>query len=276
MSMWLSRFDLVAFSHYASRVLLVVAVLLLGWQLGSMLSFSLKQPVSLNSPAVGDGQPSSSSAHSFRVAPLYLLGRPALEQVDDNQKKSENVTETQLNLKVLGIVALPNDEGVVIVQSGSNTLLASVGEALLDDVYLEAVFSDHVVIDNNGAFEKLLMTEENEWVDVESFASESDTVLGSLKQTLKKSPMKIMQYVRFQLINAGKHDAKMKLWPKKEAELFKALGLEAGDVLTVINGQHISKLMKKPALWRKVLNEPVLEMEVEREGQVEFLVVELE
>ena len=276
--MWLSRFDLVAFSHYAARVVLVVAVLLLGWQLGSMLSFSLKQPISLSSPAVGDGQVSSTSTHSFRVAPLYLLGRPALVQVDDNPKKSENVTETQLNLKVLGIVALPNDEGVVIVQSGSNTLLASVGEALLDDVYLEAVFSDYVVIDNNGAFEKLLMTEENEWVDTESFVSESslDTVLGSLKQTLKKSPMKIMQYVRFQLINAGKHDAKMKLWPKKEAELFKALGLEAGDVLTVINGQHISKLMKKPALWKKVLNEPVLEMEVERKGQVEFLVVELE
>ena len=87
--------------------------------------------------------------------------------------------------------------------------------------------------------------------------------------------MKIMQYVRFQLINAGKHNASMKLWPKKEAKFFNELGLEAGDVLQTVNGRLISQLMKKPALWQSVLNEPVLEMEVERQGQIEFLVVDL-
>ncbi|VAW45540.1 hypothetical protein MNBD_GAMMA04-745, partial [hydrothermal vent metagenome] len=182
-------------------------------------------------------------------------------------------------LKVLGIVVLPDDKGIAIIQSGASTLLVSVGEEIQSRVYLEAVYSDYVVIDHNGVLEKLMMSESNELLESNAFGLNgneyADSELSSLKKELKKSPMKIMQYVRFQLINAGKHDARMKLQPKKDAELFNALGLEPGDILKMVNGRSIAQLTQNPRLWMKVLNEPVLEMEVERKGQVEFLAVEL-
>ena len=278
MSMWFSRFDLVSLSHYFSRIVLVFTVLLLGWLLGSMLSFSLSSPAPLNSPVLQQNTPSNPPA-SVRMLSIDLFGHQLAKPSVLDQDNRGDVTETSLNLVVLGIVALPDDKGLVIIKSGAKTLLASVGEEIQSRVYLEAVYSDYVVIDHNGVLEKLMMSESNELLESNAFGlndqKEVGSELNSLKKELKKSPMKIMQYVRFQLINAGKHDTSMKLWPKKDAELFNELGLKAGDVLKMVNGRSIAQLTQKPRLWIKVLNEPVLEMEVERQGQVEFLVVEL-
>ncbi|MCF6253410.1 MAG: hypothetical protein L3J38_01530 [Thiomicrorhabdus sp.] len=276
MSMWLSRFDPVFLSHYFSRVVLVTAVLLLGWLLGSMLSFSLQSPTALSVPSVLQKSTSSSSPPP-RAITIDLLGRQMIDDTRARQKNEQDVTETRLNLEVLGIVALPDDKGLVIIKSGGQTLLVLVGEKIQNGVYLDAVYSDYVVIDNHGALEKLMMSESNELLKSDAFGlnDRNESGFGALKKELKKSPMKIMQYVRFQLINAGKQDASMKLWPKKEAELFNELGLEPGDILKMVNGRSIAQLTQKPHLWIKVLNEPVLEMEVERQGQVTYLVVEL-
>lgn len=277
MSIWLSRVDLQAVSHYASKILLVLIVLLLGWQLGSMLSFSLQSPVVLTSPSLQKNTVSNNALP--RVVSIDLLGHQAVEPSAKDMQKQSDVTETQLNLKVWGIIALPDNKGLVIVQSGSETLLASVGENIQGGVVLEEVYSDYVVIDHNGVLEKLLMVEDNLLLESDAFGLKNSdapvTDLEKVTKELKKSPMKIMQYVRFQLINAGKHDASMKLWPKKETEVFSALGLEPGDVLKMVNGRSIAQLMQKPTLWQEVLNESVLEMEIERQKQVEFLVIEL-
>lgn len=275
MSMWLSRFDPVLFSHCFSRIVLVVSVLLLGWLLGSMLAFSLQSPPALSSPSFQNNMASNSSP-SLSMVSIDLLGQQAIDGSMVNQQNEEDVTETNLNLEVLGIVALPDEKGLVIIKSGAQTLLVLVGEKIQNRVYLEAVYADYVVIDHNGVLEKLMMSDSNTLLVSDAFGlEETESVLGGIKQELKKSPMKIMQYVRFQLINAGKQNASMKLWPKKEAELFNALGLERGDELKMVNGRSIAQLTQKPRLWVKVLNEPVLEMEVERQGQVEYLVVEL-
>jgi general secretion pathway protein C len=273
MSIWLSRLDWTVVSHYASRIFLVFFVLLFGWQLGAMLSFSLSPMATLNFPSLLHNTTSNYSPP--RTISIDLLGRQMVEPLAARQQK--DVGESRLNLEVLGIVALPDDKGLVIVKVSGQTLLASVGEKIQDRVYLEAVYSDYVVIDHNGVLEKLRMSESNELLESDAFGLiiQDETKLGSLKKELKKSPMKIMQYVRFQLINAGKHNASMKLWPKKETQLFEELGLEKGDILKMVNGHSIAQLTQKPRLWIKALNEPVLEMEVERQGQVEFLVIEL-
>lgn len=277
MSIWLSRVDWIVLSHYASRFFLAFLVLVIGWQLGGMLSFSL-QPVTALSPPSFQSNSASNDTPS-RAISIGLLGSQAVESLAARQQNESDVSESRLNLEVFGIVALPDNKGVVIVKAGRQTLLASVGEKIQDGVYLEAVYSDYVVIDHNGILEKLKMSESNVLLDSNAFGltaqSEIESELGSLKKELKKSPMNIMQYVRFQLVNAGKHNASMKLWPKKEGKLFEQLGLERGDVLKMVNGRTIAQLTKKPRLWLKVLNEPVLEMEIERQGQVEFLVVEL-
>ena len=273
MSMWLSRLDWTILSLHASRFFLAFFVLLLGWQLGAMLSFSLLPVVTLNSPSFQEEKTSNYSPP--RTVSIDLLGHQKAEPLVTRQQS--DVSESRLNLKVLGIVAMPDDKGLVIIKSGAQTLLTLVGEKIQDSVYLEAVHSDYVVIDHNGVLEKLRMSEPNELLDSDAFGlvNREETEFSSLKKELQKSPMSIMQHVRFQLVHAGKHNARMKLWPKKNAELFKQLGLEAGDELKMVNGRSIAQLTQKPRLWMKVLNEPVLEMEVERQGQVEFLVIEL-
>ncbi len=277
MSMWLSRVDWIVLSHYASRFFLAFLVLLVGWQLGGMLSFSLQPVTALSSPSFQSN--TTSNYTPPRAISIGLLGNQAVESLATRQQNESDVSESRLNLEVLGIVSMPDGKGVVIVKAGGKTLLASVGEKIQNGVYLEAVYSDYVVIDHNGVLEKLRMSESNALLESNTFGltaqRETESELGNLKKELKKSPMNIMQYVRFQLVNAGKHNASMRLWPKKEGKLFEQLGLERGDVLKMVNGRTIAQLTQKPRLWLKVLNEPVLEMEVERQGQVEFLVVEL-
>ncbi len=277
MSMWLSRVDWIIFSHYVSRFCLIFLVILAGWQLGGMLSFSL-QPITVLTPPSFQSNTTSNYTPPKAIS-IHLLGSQAVEPLVTRHQSETDVSESRLNLEVLGIVALPDGKGVVIIKAGGQTLLASVGEKIQNGVYLESVYSDYVVIDHNGVLEKLRMSESNALLESNAFGltaqNEVESELGSLKKELKKSPMNIMQYVRFQLINAGKHNASMKLWPKKEGKLFEQLGLERGDVLKMVNGRTIAQLTQKPRLWLKVLNEPVLEMEIERQGQVEFLVVEL-
>ncbi len=275
MPVWLSQQNWQVLSHFASRISLVVLVVILGWLSGVLLTQFLQPPLQLVLPTVKSDE-LRSSVLSNGLPSIELLGR---QEESHAQQVQKVVTETRLNLKVLGTVVLPDDKGVLIVQSGGKTWVVSVGEKIQDGVYLVSVYSDHAVIDHNGILEKLLMNDENALLNSEVFGSseqfDSSTRLSRLKEELKASPMSIMQYVRFQLVNAGKPDVRMKLWPKKEGKLFEELGLEKGDVLLSVNGRSIAQLTQTPRLWLKVLNEPVLEMEIERQGQLEYLVVEL-
>jgi len=286
MSVWLARFDLVVLSRYVSRFLLVLVVLVFGWQIGSLVSFNLQPAVTLVSPSLVSDQANSSqsrSSASANITPIYLLGRPSVSDASTKEKnRFETVTETKLNLKILGVLSVSEERGVAIIQSGSQTLLVATGEKIQRGVYLEAVHSEYVVIDHNGVSEKLVMVSPNEFLESNRAYMESnerglEIQLEDVTRGLKKSPATITKYVRFQIMNKGGKLNGIKLWPKKDSDtaIFNSLGFESGDLLKGVNGQPVDVLMKNAALWKKMLNEMTLDMEVERQGRQEFFVVNL-
>lgn len=285
MSVWLARFDLVVLSRYVSRFLLVLVVLVFGWQIGSLISYNLQPaevPVSasLVSDQVNPSQSRSSTPE--KIISIYLLGRQLQNTSLKEKNRSELVTETKLNLKVLGVLSVSEKRGVAIIQSGSQTLLVATGEKIQSGVFLEEVHSEYVVIDHNGVSEKLAMISPNEFLEsnrsyMESKEQASEVQLEEVTRGLRKSPATITQYVRFQIINSNGKMNGIKVWPKKadDTAVFNGLGFESGDLLKRVNGQSVDALIRNAALWKKMLNETTLDMEVERQGRQEFFVVNL-
>lgn len=284
MSIWLSRFDLSFISALLSKTFVVLLVSLFGWQLGKLVIDHLNQPSQLSLPTLSSAASPTRDQTSQSIAsnsPSHLLGRQASIQSTSKSTTTEPVTVSKLNLKVLGILALSDKRGVAIIKSGSRTSLVATGEKIQNGVTLEAVYPDYVVINHRGVSEKLVMNTENSlFKSTEPSKASSglgyEVELARLSKEIRRSPMKITQYVRFQLINTGGQVSAIKVWPKADVALFNALGFQAGDLLKKVNGHSISAMMKTPALWQKLLNEKTFQMEVERLGSIESFVVSLD
>lgn len=284
MTLWLSRFDHSSLSVLLSKVVILLLLVFLGWQLGKLVMQESTPEPALITPALFNQSQSSSKITNQNIVhkkPHLLLGKQSAQPSLTSAKSvdSSEATVSKLNLKVLGIVALSEERGVVIIQSGSKTILVATGDKIQNNVFLEAIFPDYIVITHNGRPEKLIMSSKNDLIDsgfagsAKPMADRSD--VKRLTRELKRSPMKISQYIRFQLVSRGGQVIAIKVWPKKDIELFNALGFQSGDVLQKVNGSSIATLMKTPALWQKMLNETAFEMEIDRQGSYQTVVVDL-
>lgn len=285
MSIWLSQFDLPLMSRSASKVVMLCLLVILAWLLGIVVTDQLKQPIQLGLPTLQNTPPAQFERKITNAQPRYLLGKQTPQTVNSSTKSSKSsaaAVVTKLNLKVLGILSMSGDKGVIIVQSGSKTSLVSTGEEIQRGVVLQAIFPDYVEINHKGKIEKIIMasnnallkgltTSENKMV----LGSKQSTTISRLSQELRRSPMKITQYVRFQMVSEAGKVIAIQVWPKRDKEIFSALGFKSGDILKKVNGLSIEEVMRRPILWQKMLKKNTFDMEVERLGSIESFVVNL-
>lgn len=259
-----------------AKVVNVLLLVALAWLSGSLIAQWFHQGQAPRLPVLEAAQSGAVSAAKGQA--LLLFGEPeakslptknAVETIDvDNVKKS------RLNLTLMGVIKLSN-QGIALIKKGNDTLVLSQGEEIQRGVTLQEVLPEQVILLNQGVQEKLLLKREaNALLETTSSSApsaiepsaEAATKLSDIGSQLKKSPMSISQYLRFQPINQGGKWTGVKIWPKEDKALFDALGFQEGDFVTQVNGRPIDEMARNPSLWQALLAESRVDLTIERDG----------
>ncbi|MBD3609148.1 MAG: type II secretion system protein GspC [Gammaproteobacteria bacterium] len=249
---------------------------------GSLTTWTVIETVTSTtaySPLITSPQPSSSgSAQSTpSVSQLNIFGDG---QAPVNTGAPVNAPETRLNLQLSGVIASPDRQvaRAFIVSSGSERSYR-INESVPGGAVLKEIYSDRVILSRNGRFETLRMPIKTTWIisDDEKSASapsasnkinpkvSREEVL-KYKQILLSQPNELAGMIRQRPVRKNGQIQGFRIFPGKDRELFKRMGLQPGDVVTGVNGMPLSNTEAVMALYGKLPELSQLSIDIERRG----------
>ena len=181
--------------------------------------------------AVGEWRPStihgSAAARSgeTRFDPFFRLSAPAQEAV-----------VTSLALKLFGVrMDMATGRGSAIIEASDGVQSSyAVGEEIEPGVTLKTVSFDNVTIDRGGVAEQIFLDQSVAAPIAQAGGSEAFPAGEASGSSLLANSIEIAPRAENGKITG------MMLNPKGDGALFKAAGLEPGDVLTAVNGKPVS------------------------------------
>ncbi|WP_227499023.1 type II secretion system protein N [Marinobacter sp. ELB17] len=205
------------------------------------------------------------------VANYPLFGSPTKSQGPPMSVK-RRAQETGLRLQLSGVMVgeQPERSSAIVAQDNGDTAYYRIGDALPGNAELIEVEASHILILRNGRYETLTF-------DDPLLGSGITEVVEQTKQPVK-SAEKFLSDTKAKLDNQGEAAlAPFGLRPTEAGAdgyvydgsnaMLNAVHLEAGDVIAAINGQALGTIDKDKTLldnWRK---QPLLNIEVQRNGR---------
>ena len=222
-----------------------------------------------------------------------------------------NAKETRLALKLTGILASPDPKVArAIIEAKKEQDQYAVGDELpIDKVKVAKILHDRVVLDNKGRYELLMLFDENGLSAIrtggstESRADASVQAARAAKPTqrqaapsrvdqrgnnqvtavaenyrrrLYSNPQSLAQVVSITPVREGTELTGYRVRAGRDAEQFKALGFEANDIVTGVNGIRLSDPGKAMELYRVMRTASEASFDVLRNGTEVTLVVGLD
>lgn len=210
--------------------------------------------------------PQQSPDYAAQIAALHVFGQAPREQAT----QLLDAPETRLNLTLRGLYATGDDQALAIIASGaSNEKFYRVGGVIAGGPTLKAVYWDRVILENNQRLETLrLPKSKDEGVSLSTSYSAADGTglaalaaqtgygesiyeaptggapavdLGQLREQILQDPGRLGDMVQAVPHNENGQFKGYKLIPQGDAQLFGQLGLQAGDVVTAVNGIAIDR-----------------------------------
>lgn len=244
---------------------------------------------------VDSGNPSVNIA---QLKTLAVFGKPEAPKQDQPAVVETQATVTQLNLILVGvIVGSDENSSRAMIASGDKQDLYAVNAALPvgNNVTLSKVMDDRVIINNNGQYESLWLYQSdpnappisqvsqaapqqiapaptaaypsgrpNPGPEMQSpleRAGASDPALAQVSRNLSDVLAMSIQRENGQVIG-------YKIRPGRDAEKFKALGLQTDDVVTAINGMPLTNPAKIMEVYKNMGNTTSASLEIKRGGSV--------
>jgi general secretion pathway protein C len=226
------------------------------------------------------------------IAELHLFGESAFLAGDLN-----NAPQTQLNLELRGVFAFGDDAGLALIASSGNMeQLYSVGQPVPGNATLKAVFGDRVVLESARGLETLFMPKEDRLInfgdpapavaDANQRPPHDPTALprgmGRFEASVKNyrrefmaNPAAIGDYVDITAFKENERVRGYQLNPKKDDPVLKELGVQAGDVVTAVNGIQLDNEQNRYRAIRAMMKDPNISLTVERDGQTQELKKEI-
>lgn len=219
-------------------------------------------PVAAPRPqAAPDGLTQAAALHLFGTADTT----PELAAVD--------APDTRLNLTLRGIFADPQGQYsyALIVGPDLEERHYREGAAVAGDVRIRSILADRVILERNGRLETLRLPQDRLETAAPDTAAASAAPLGqrlsSLRRDLLGQPQNLGKLVGIQPVSSDGRLHGYRLQPRQEAELFRQAGLQAGDVVTEINGIPVNDTARLGTLMQQLANAGTLQLTVERGGR---------
>lgn len=190
---------------------------------------------------------SASAGPSYeRLTESHLFGAaPEIDATPVAVQEFVDAPDTTLNLELTGIVSRKESEiGQAIIAGGrGESRTYSVGDTIenASGAVLHAVFYDRVLLNRSGRLETLRLPKEPTGRAAAAPTARpapfvADRGSGSLREVISDNASRITDVIRLAPHLEQGEMIGFRLNPGRDREAFSALGLEAGDVVTDING----------------------------------------
>jgi len=205
-----------------------------------------------------------------------LVTSPKSEMIDPDA-----LADTRLNLKLNGVITSPQ-KNIAIIDRANQTLVLTENDELSPRVFVKEIYEQYVVINNKGALEKLALPGVKSLggskvaKPVTGLLSQADKdKLLKVREQIQKSPLMISRYIRVRTIQKNGKLHALQLWPRKDREIFEALGFRSGDRLVSVNGRSIQDLSENQQDWQKLMKLSNAQLTVERNGSQQTISINL-
>jgi general secretion pathway protein C len=227
-----------------------------------------------------------------KIQQLNLFGNAAAKPAEPVAEVTD-APETRLNLTLTGVVASSEQEaGTAIIENRGSQAVYGLGEKIEGtNATLQKVYNDRVIIKNGVRNETLMLDgidydEANRRREMQARNRpdpeelEEDTVELSdeaLEATaaLRERPANFTDFISISPKTEEGQLIGYQVSPGKEPELFKSAGLQAGDVITQINGLDLTDLQQSQEALSELRNAQTIELTIIRDGSLTTLYLDL-
>ena len=273
-------------------LLLVVAI---GWQVGR-IAWTLVPAPAAGDPVVAPAALTTTvttggtRADVEAIAANHMFGEAdaTAESIEPlpSAEIDENLADTRLtNLVLKGTIAsaIPEFSVAVIADGTAEQRVYAIGDSLGGGTSLHAVYSDRVVLNENGALTNLRLpldypqssgpqvrrttrtTRQSPLTTTEDAASLRSVVTQNLTQ--------LTDVIRPTPYLVDGQPAGYRVYPGRNKRKFAALGLRPGDLIKDIDGQELTDPTQAMQIFESLGSADQVTVTVERNGQVESLVL---
>jgi general secretion pathway protein C len=255
--------------------------------------------------AVGGGARESTPVDIDSMVAWHLFGEvgemaaavavPEAAPVSSRAGIEDGAKETRLQLKLRGIVSSTEDGlGFAIIENKNVQDVYSVEDKLPvpGEVVLAKVMPRQVVLDNGGTYELLVLYEESGLSGAAAPApaasapapatvdrredAQTTSLAQSYRERLYQNPQSLADVVNISAVREGSAMVGYRVSPGRDAEQFRQLGFEAGDVVTSINGVSLDNPTNTMVLYNSLRTAAEVSFELNRGGQPVTLSVNLD
>ena len=227
-----------------------------------------------------------------KIQQLNLFGNAAAKPTEPVAEVTD-APETRLNLTLTGVVASSEQEaGTAIIENRGSQSVYGLGEKIEGtNATLQKVYNDRVIIKNGVRNETLMLDgidydeanrrremqarnrpepqeEEEEAVELSEEALEATAAL-------RERPANFTDFISISPKTEEGQLIGYQVSPGKEPELFKSAGLQAGDVITQINGLDLTDLQQSQEALSELRNAQTRELTIIRDGSLTTLYLDL-
>ena len=243
--------------------------------------------------ASGPVDTSNSSVNIAQLKSLTLFGKTEAPKQEQPAVIESNAVKTNLNLTLVGVVESSDENSArAIIASGDKQDVYAINSPLPvgNNVTLSKVMVDRVIINNNGQYESLWLyqTDPNAppvsmrvsipqpTVAKEMLPGRNGGAYGPQVQPQEKTGDPVLaevsrnlaDVVAMSIYRENGQVVGYKIRPGRDAEKFKAVGLQTDDIVTAINGMPLTNPAKIMEIYKNMGNTTSASLEIKRGGGV--------
>ena len=266
-------------------LLLVIAI---GWLLANIIWSLMPGPSAGDAIVVPAGQAipgraQTAAADVQAIAAAHLFGEAG---ADDPvtivpEVTDEDLEDTRLsNLQLKGTIASPEATmSAAIITDGSNEeKVYLIGDPIASGAKLHAVYTDRVVLNENGRLTNLRLPEEYKAsaTPVRRTTSQRRTVAPetqSIQSVVSQNVARLADVIRPTPYFVNGQQQGYRVYPGRDRRQFAALGLRPGDLIKDIDGQALTDPTQAMQIFQSLGTASQVSVTVERNGQPEVIVL---
>ena len=262
-------------------IIALLLILALTFRIGMAGKELTDESASALLPSAGSsGPPVNTEIDLARVQGLNLFGEAPNLDVSSSQATSANANQTSLNLQLEGVViAADASRSAAIIVVGGKQGTYRIDETLPvgNQVKLASVYSDHVIINNDGASESLWLYDANKTntagqgsSTTTAGASSTSALINQLRAQRANAPAvaaTLGEIIQVAPAQANGELVGYRLSPGVKLKEFVQLGFKENDIVTSVNGIALNDMRNLPQLYSLMNEATEVSFSLLRNGQ---------
>ncbi len=273
----------------------LLLVVVIAWQLARIIWMLVPAPASGDPVQLPASMPATATQGTAatdvqRIADLHMFGEadPEAAPAVVAPLVDDNLSDTRLtNLVLKGTIASAISEfSVAVIADGTaEQKVYAIGDSLGPGTTLHAVYSDRVVLNENGALTNLRLPMDFPAARAASVRrttsmsrrsardDEEEDGADSLSRVVTENLTQLTDIIRPTPYIVNGEPAGYRVYPGRDRQKFAALGLRPGDLIKDIDGQALTDPTQAMQIFQSLGTADQVTVTVERNGQPQTIVL---